>query len=128
MARIFALPGSQIRISKLGAVEAQAVFALKYRAHMIDRRTAGILRASLMLDIAAGKIQLSQVTDEHFSSAESLIGRYAFSYRLRTLDALQLSVAVDLRKFGLLDQFVVADKALAEVAVLEGLPVINPEL
>jgi len=45
---------------------------------------------------------------------------------LRTLDTLQLAVTVELRKQGMLDQFVVADKALAEVALLEGRLVINP--
>jgi len=43
------------------------------------------------------------------------------------LDALQLSVALDLRHRGMLDYFVCADKDLCEVAKSEGLAVINPE-
>jgi predicted nucleic acid-binding protein len=47
--------------------------------------------------------------------------------RLRTLDALQLAVALDLSEQGFLDHFVAADKALAEVAAVEGLSVRDPE-
>lgn len=47
--------------------------------------------------------------------------------RMRTLDAIQLAVALDLHSHGLRDVFVVADKILAEVAILEGLSIQNPE-
>ena len=55
------------------------------------------------------------------------IGRYGFSLRLRTLDALQLALAMDLAAQDLMDSFVVSDRLLGEVAALEGLSVINPE-
>jgi hypothetical protein len=59
--------------------------------------------------------------------AELLIGRHSFTRRLRTLDALQLAIALDLSSRNLLDHFVVADQALVEIAIVEGLAVINPE-
>jgi hypothetical protein len=46
---------------------------------------------------------------------------------LRTLDALQLAVALDLAAQDLVEHFVVADQPLADVASLEGLKIINPE-
>ena len=46
---------------------------------------------------------------------------------MRTLDALQRAIAIDLHQSGELDAFVVTDKLLAEIAVLEGLAVENPE-
>jgi hypothetical protein len=46
---------------------------------------------------------------------------------LRTLDALQLAVALDLRSQELLDHFVVADESLATIAAAEGLGVVKPE-
>jgi hypothetical protein len=67
------------------------------------------------------------MSPDHFSKAEWLIGRYAFSNRLRTLDALQLGVALDLKGQERLDYFVAADKVLLAVAKLEGLQVLNPE-
>ena len=128
VAAILAEPGRRIRISLLGFLEMQSAFALKVRSGALERSAAGIQRARLMLDIAAGELEVLLLTHEHFEVAERLIGRRSFTQRLRTLDALQLAVAVGLRKEGRLDSFVAADKALLEIAVLEGLPVLNPEV
>lgn len=81
-----------------------------------------------MLDIAAGAIEVYSVAEDHFIAAERLLGRHAFTRRLRTLDALQLAVALDLQSQGLVDTFVTADQALAEAASREGLSVIDPTL
>jgi hypothetical protein len=48
--------------------------------------------------------------------------------RLRTLDAVQLAVALDLQKRGLVKNFVCADKALCQVAERVGFTVLNPEI
>jgi len=47
---------------------------------------------------------------------------------VRTLDAIQLAVALDLTDQRLADKFVVADRALAEVATIESLHVISPDI
>ena len=111
----------------MGLLEIQSAFAMKVRSGVLDRKAAGLQRARLMLDIASGAIEVYGVTDDHFAEVERLIGRHGFSRRLRTLDALQLAVALDLSSQDLLDFFVVADRALGEVAALEGLAVIDPE-
>ena len=49
-----------------------------------------------------------------------------FRIRLRTLDALQLAVALALSHQGMIDHFVCADYRLCEMAIVEGLSVINP--
>jgi hypothetical protein len=46
---------------------------------------------------------------------------------LRTLDALQLSVALGLKRAELVTVFVAADQKLCRVAMLEGFAVTNPE-
>jgi predicted nucleic acid-binding protein len=125
--RIVSQPGNEIRVSILGIVETQSAFAMKVRAGVLDRQSALALRARLMLDIAAGALRPHALTGDHFEAAEHLITRYAFSTRLRTLDALQLAVALDLKDQGLVDHFVAADLALLDVAALAGLDVINPE-
>ena len=99
---------------------------MKVRGGFLDRRDAGMQRARFLVDVAAGDIEVVRVTTDHFASAERLIGRHSFAKRLRTLDALQLAVALDLLGLGLLDYFVVADKVLGEVATLEGLAVLDP--
>jgi hypothetical protein len=81
----------------------------------------------MMLDIAAGTIVVHALRPDHFAVAERLIGRHGFFLQLKTLDALQLAIALELARDGLLDAFVVADKRLAEVASIEGLSVLNPE-
>src|SRR5258707_13298794 len=84
---IFSELGRRIRISSLGLIEMQSVFAMKVRSGILDRQVAAHCRARLMLDIAAGILESHTITDEHFGEAERLIGRYAYAYRLRTLDA-----------------------------------------
>ncbi len=58
---------------------------------------------------------------------EGLLGRYGLIRRLRTLDALQLAVALDLHRRGICDHFVCADQRLGEVAQQEGLSLLHPE-
>jgi hypothetical protein len=125
---IFSEPGREVRISKLSFLELQSVFAMKVRSGVITRGEAGIQRARLLVDIASGDIEVCAMTNDLFTAAEKLIGRHSFSHRLRTLGALQLAMAVDLSNEGLLDQFVVSDKALCEVGTPEGLVVLNPEV
>ena len=125
---IFGETGRKLRISKIGLLEIQSAFALKVRAGVLGREAAGLQRTRLMLDIASGAIEVYSMTDDHFVEAERLIGQYSYMDRLRTLDALQLAVALDLASQNLVDYFVVADQALCEVAASEGLSVINPEV
>jgi len=125
---IFGETGRKFRISKIGLLEIQSAFALKVRAGVLDREAAGLQRTRLILDIASGAIEVYSMTDDHFVEAERLIGQYSYTDRLRTLDALQLAVALDLARQDLVDYFVVADHALCEVAASEGLSVINPEV
>lgn len=124
---IFDEPGRSVRISSVGLLEIQSAFAMKVRAGVLDRTAAGEQRARLLLDIASDDIEVFTVTEDHFAAAERLNGRHGFAHRLRTLDALQLAVALDLRSQGLLEYFVVADQALGDVAAIEGLTVLNPE-
>lgn len=124
---IFAEPNRVIRISSIGVLEIQSAFAMKVSAGAIDRQLAGKQRAALLLDIASNAVEVYSLTGAHIKDAERLIGKHSFTRRLRTLDALQLAIALDLRSQNLLDHFVVADRQLAEVAGLEGLSVIDPE-
>ena len=128
MSKIFAEPARRIAISSIGLIEIQSAIAIKVRSGALDPNNAGIQRARLMLDVAAGEIEVYRLSDQHLEAAEMLIGRHSFIRRLRTLDALQLAVALDLSRQNLLDYFVVANQALAEIASLEGLSVSNPEI
>jgi predicted nucleic acid-binding protein len=116
-----------IRISRLAIAELTSAFAIKVRTQSISREDAGLFLSQFRKDIAAGKLEVFSLADSEFAMAESLIERYAFDFRLRALDALQLAVALELRDQKLVDHFVAADRILCEVAGREGFSVINPE-
>ena len=63
----------------------------------------------------------------HFECAGDLIVRHGKPRQIHTLDALQLAVALSIQLPGPIDQFVCADQRLCDIALLEGLAVINPE-
>ena len=77
--------------------------------------------------LARGLIRAVRLNEAHLDEAQVIVAKYGYKRRLRTLDALQLAVAVDLHRRNHLDVLVVADKLLGEVAALDGLLVENPE-
>jgi predicted nucleic acid-binding protein len=125
--QIVNVAGNTIRISRLTPAELTSAFAIKVRTQSIDREDAELFLRQFRRDIAAGKLEIFSVTESEFAIAESLVERYAFELRLRTLDALQLAVAMELRNQELVVHFVAADRTLCEVAGREGFSVINPE-
>jgi predicted nucleic acid-binding protein len=63
-----------------------------------------------------------------FQQAQQLLVQHATTRSLRTLDALQLVVALGLRTIAPLDDFICADANLVLIATAEGLSTINPEV
>ena len=124
---IFQSTNSTFQISNLGVLEAQSAFAMKVRTGQITPAKAIALQARVLSDVADRTVYVITLEPAHFTSAGLLVAKYGFGRRMRTLDAIQLAVALDLHSQGLLDVFVVADKILAEVAILEGLSIENPE-
>ncbi len=125
--RIVAEPGRLIIISRLTVVEMASVFAGKVRGGAITGPDALFLRSRFMRDIASGALQIVALTAEHYEAAEQLIVNHGTTYRIRSLDALQLAVATHVSSRVGLDRFVTADKAFCELATRAGLTVLNPE-
>jgi hypothetical protein len=100
---------------------------LKTRTGEIDQQAALIARRRLEADLGRGRLLVAAVNDVHFRSARQLLFKYGVTEALRTLDALQLSVALGLKRAGLATVFVAADQKLCRVAALEGFAVTNPE-
>jgi predicted nucleic acid-binding protein len=125
--QIVNLAGNMIRISRLTPAELTSAFAIKVRTQSITRQDAGVFLRQFRQDLANGKLEVFSVAESEFAAAELLAERYAFDFRLRALDAVQLAVALELRNQQLVDHFVAADKVLCEVATLEAFSVINPE-
>lgn len=124
--RILQEPGSVHHISRLATVEIQSVFARKVRTQEITTQELQQLQKHLANDFAARRLPVVKMLQSHFYEAERLLRKHAPTKALRTLDALQLAVALSLNRQGRLDYFVCADDKLCKVAEDEGLTVINP--
>ena len=125
--RIFSEPASQHLISRLTIVELESVFALKVRTGEIDQQTVLIARRRLEADLGRSRLLAAAMNDDHFRIARQLLIQHGVTEALRTLDALQLSIALTLKRAGLVTVFVAADQRLCRVAALAGFAVINPE-
>lgn len=114
-------------ISRLSVLEVQSVFAGKVRTGVISAADFQVLRRRFLTDLTKRLFDLVRMTGQHYQEAERLIQQYAPSQSLRTLDALQLAVALEVRRRAVLDRFVCADRRLLTIAAAEGLTVVNPE-
>jgi len=68
------------------------------------------------------------LTQKHGNDAIKLLVKHSTKRALRTLDALQLVIVIDLKMQKSLDIFVCADDKLSKVAKLEKIVFLNPEL
>ena len=115
-------------ISNLSVVELHSIFARLVRTGQIATKDFHQVRARFLADIATGLWQVVQVVEAHFHHAQQLLVQHGCGRSLRTLDALQLAVALALHTVGPLDAFVCADANLNHIAAAEGLTVVNPEV
>ena len=124
--RALAEAASTVVISRLCVVELVSAFALHVRMGEISQDDFAVARKRFFGDISSGLLLVANLKVAHFRQAERLIERHATARRLRTLDALQLSVAIDLFQSNRIDTLFTADAALRDVALLESVPTINP--
>jgi predicted nucleic acid-binding protein len=126
--QLLASPGVRHFISRLTVVEIQSVFAKKVRTGVLALADFQLLCRRFLADVRQRKFQVVRITAAHFQAAERLLRRVAPVQNLRTLDALQLAVALDLQGQNLISPFICADQSLCAVATAEGLTVLNPEV
>ena len=128
MDSILEQPGSRSLISHLSIVELESVLAIKTRTGEIDEQALQIARRRFRADIARQHLLVAPpVHERHFHGARKLLIQYGVAEGLRTLDALQLAIALDLRQLGQVDVLVAADQRLCRVASMAGCPAVNPE-
>jgi predicted nucleic acid-binding protein len=122
-------PGSRHIISRLAVAETFSVFAGKVRAGAITDVDFRQLCRRFLADARGPLFSVARLRAVHFRRAEALLRRYGPipGQGLRTLDSLQLAVAVELRSQGPIDSFVSADARLLAAAQAEGFSTINPE-
>lgn len=119
---------NHIFISRLTLVEWHSAFALKVRSGSLTLDNFQIAKRSFYSDLRIRKFAVVSLERIHQQSAIRLLKKYAFSQNLRTLDALQLAVALEFHKQASLDYFVCADVPFCQIARQEGISVLNPEV
>jgi len=128
MDRILEERGSRSLISHRSIVEMESVLAIKRRTGEIDEPAMEIARRRFRADLAQQRLLVAPpVLERHFHSARKLLVQYGASEGLRTLDALQLAIALDLRQLGQIGVLVAADQRLCRVASMAGCASVNPE-
>jgi uncharacterized protein len=125
--RIIGEAGAELLIARLTLVETISVFAIKVRTEEFDVLEFARLRALFATHIARRRYQVFRLLNVHFVRARELIANHGLQRQVRTLDALQLSVALQLHQTAPIDHFVYADQRLCEITAHEGLAVVNPE-
>jgi uncharacterized protein len=126
--QLLAQTNSESFISRLAAVEILSGFAAKVRTGVLSSTDYGILRRRFLSDVKRRVFRPIRMLDAHYQLAGHLIGKHAMSRQLRTLDAIQLAVALYFHNSFPLDHFVCSDQRLIDVARLEGLAVIQPSI
>ena len=119
--------GATLYVSRLAVVEVPSAFAGKVRTGQLTVADIELLRARFRGDLRRRVLQTVAMNAGHFREAERLVNIHGVHARLRTLDAVQLAVALDLKKRGMVDTFVCADKAPCHVAENVGFVVVNPK-
>ena len=105
----------------------ESVLALKFRTGEIDAQSMLIARRRLEADLGSRRLLVATVSDDHLRGARQLLIDHGPTEALRGPDALQLSVALGLRRAGLVSVFVAADQKLCRVAIIKGFMTLNPE-
>lgn len=123
---LFDASGSHRIISRLGLVETISALTLKVRTGEITLSQFTLVRQRLLADVAQRLVLVGRVLARHYQGAEPLLVRHAPTKRLRTLDAMQLAIALDLASKRRTEHFVCADRSLCEIAAAEGLSCIDP--
>lgn len=120
------LKGHTAFLSRLGVIEMHSVLAGKLRTGEITGAALELTRRRFRSDVRKRRFRVVSLRVRHYEHAEALLGSHG-SAGLRTLDALQLAVALDLHRNQLIDSCVAADRIRCQVALREGLDVIDPQ-
>lgn len=113
-------------LARLGGVEFYSAFARQVRMGIITETDFRQACRKFLTDLAAPQYRVVRLLSRHLRIAEGLIHQYSLTHSLRTLDAVHLAVALDLRQPQAIDYFVCADANLCDVAAREGFSVISP--
>jgi predicted nucleic acid-binding protein len=125
--RILNEPGSKGIISRLSLVEFESALAIKVRTGALDPAGRVLALRRFRADIAGNRIVVGPpIEEKHFQSAARLLRAHAVDRGLRTLDGIQLAVALDLNQAAWISVLVSSDQRLCAVSELCGCPAVDP--
>lgn len=124
---VLSQPGLKGVVSRLSLVEMESVFAIKVRTGALDEKGRELALRRFRADIAQERLIVAPVIEpKHYRAAARLLRVYGVSRGLRTLDALQLAVALDMLEASSISTIVSSDRRLCAVAEACGCPAIDP--
>ena len=121
-------PANILFISRIGLVEIHSALARKVRLGELQVPAFQQSIRRFYAELRERKFRLIRPASVHERQAIRLLVRKGLTFPLRTLDALQLSIALWLKDQQQLNHFLCADAKLCDAAQQEGLSVINPEV
>jgi predicted nucleic acid-binding protein len=120
-------PDAEHIIARLTTVEILSGFAIKVRTGVLSSTDFHRLRGLFLADVKRRLLRPVRTLNADYQLAGDLITKHGMSRQLRTLDALQLAIALRVHQATSIDHFVCADQRLCDIATLEGLAIMNPE-
>ena len=115
-------------VSRLGVLEMHSVLAGKVRTRTVTQTYADLMGRRFRSDVRKRRFRVVALRSRHYDLAHSLVAAHGAARGLRTLDSLQLAVALDLARNGLVESLVASDKVLLKVATIELIKCIDPEV
>lgn len=113
--------------SRLTITELQSAMMRRLRSGEIDLATIEAIRAHVLMEVRQRRILVMAVSPFHFMEAGRILMTLGQQASIRTLDAIQLACARDVRRRGMVDTLMTADERLLVVATIDGFTVLNPE-
>ena len=92
--RIIDEEGAELLIARLTLVETVSAFATKVRTGEFDALEFARLRGLLATHVAHRRYQVFRLLNSHYDRARVLIANHGLARQIRTLDSLQLSLAL----------------------------------
>ena len=120
-------PAVTLIISTLTLVEMESVLAIKVRTGELNPHGQQLARRRLQSDLAQRRIELGPaLNSHHYQNARQLLIAHAISLGLRTLDAIQAAVCLELNQTSQITALLASDHRLCRVAEVNGCPALDP--
>lgn len=117
----FLLEAEHIYISNLTVVEVASALARKVRTGDLKKEQETVIWNTFLDDLQIGQIEVLNLDERDYLRAADLIREFGGRYGIKTLDSLQLSVALGLGNV----KFLCSDSTLIQIALKIGIKLLT---